>query len=623
MNTDGTLLNAFYTMLNCFLNISDSENALERVIFIDSSFFKISELDKFEKINHDEKTNENLLKTNNNYESFLPETKAFVFSHLFLSEILEGLNKRNRALIQQAQTLSMTPTNPEFKKVVTQLNSIYSYFKCPKFTKKLIQFLEITAFFCFTRNNSKYNISNFVNKGKDFFTDFLSDFSFYIEDEESPEFNAIPEIVISNVAKSIKFLKETNNELFNKHIDSCKTLVYFSLIYSSKVNIIKNPYIRAEALDIVEYFFIDQNKKEAQSNKLIRIFNDDLIKKIFIYSLVRVFIDSERLGGSNQFYEKFGVRYKILLLIDSVKSQISIDDQLIFYAKNYKDDCILLVNYLINDLTFMGDETIERLKSIKQYEDLKLDNDAYSLLSEEEKKNKEEKFTEDSSRCKNCVPFFKSYLQFLVTINNTCQSLILEYKLGQKLANLLNYLLNMFASRSGNALKVSNFSQYKFNPQEFLSLIIQAFCAFVEYKDFWTYIISDERSFHFDNFKRALNLRSKIRMNYNDGENFLKLVNGINSIKENVSANIIDYDDAPEEYLDPITADLMEDPVMLPYSKQIVDRLTIEQHILSDPKDPFSRTPLTKSELIECPDLKEKIKKYREEKMMEIKNKNK
>ena len=38
--------------------------------------------------------------------------------------------------------------------------------------------------------------------------------------------------------------------------------------------------------------------------------------------------------------------------------------------------------------------------------------------------------------------------------------------------------------------------------------------------------------------------------------------------------------DAPEEFLDPIMGTLMTDPVMLPASKNIVDRTVIARHIL-------------------------------------------
>ena len=40
------------------------------------------------------------------------------------------------------------------------------------------------------------------------------------------------------------------------------------------------------------------------------------------------------------------------------------------------------------------------------------------------------------------------------------------------------------------------------------------------------------------------------------------------------------YDDAPDDYLDPITSVLMSDPVRLPSSRQIVDRATIARHLL-------------------------------------------
>jgi ubiquitin conjugation factor E4 B len=59
----------------------------------------------------------------------------------------------------------------------------------------------------------------------------------------------------------------------------------------------------------------------------------------------------------------------------------------------------------------------------------------------------------------------------------------------------------------------------------------------------------------------------------------------------------------------------MEDPVILPSSKMIVDRVTIETHLLSDPKDPFNRANLKKEELIPNDDLKERIIKYKKSKI--------
>jgi ubiquitin conjugation factor E4 B len=54
---------------------------------------------------------------------------------------------------------------------------------------------------------------------------------------------------------------------------------------------------------------------------------------------------------------------------------------------------------------------------------------------------------------------------------------------------------------------------------------------------------------------------------------------------------------------------------MLPSSKNILDRSTIETHLLSDPSDPFNRTKLTKDMLIHCPELKTRIEDYKKTKM--------
>jgi len=72
--------------------------------------------------------------------------------------------------------------------------------------------------------------------------------------------------------------------------------------------------------------------------------------------------------------------------------------------------------------------------------------------------------------------------------------------------------------------------------------------------------------------------------------------------------------DIPEEFLDPLMSEIMKDPVLLPTSNTIIDRVTIMKHLLSDQTDPFNRQPLTKEMLTPQPELKEKIEKFFEEK---------
>lgn len=56
--------------------------------------------------------------------------------------------------------------------------------------------------------------------------------------------------------------------------------------------------------------------------------------------------------------------------------------------------------------------------------------------------------------------------------------------------------------------------------------------------------------------------------------------------------------EAPEEFFDELTNELMSDPVKLPNSGQILDRTTIEKALARSQVDPYDKTPLTADQLI-------------------------
>jgi len=78
-----------------------------------------------------------------------------------------------------------------------------------------------------------------------------------------------------------------------------------------------------------------------------------------------------------------------------------------------------------------------------------------------------------------------------------------------------------------------------------------------------------------------------------------------------------DLGEIPDELLDPIMGSLMEDPVLLPSSKQIVDRSTIRSHLLSDSTDPFNRVPLAFEDVVPAEDKKKEILAFIEMKRKE------
>lgn len=124
--------------------------------------------------------------------------------------------------------------------------------------------------------------------------------------------------------------------------------------------------------------------------------------------------------------------------------------------------------------------------------------------------------------------------------------------------------------------------EYGFDPKFILTSLVNIYVYFKDYKEFLEFIVKDERSFKLENFDKVISLKEneKISIDYEVFDKFLILINDLKQTSIELKESEINYDDAPEEFIDPITTVLMEDPVMLPSSKTIVDRTTIGKYLI-------------------------------------------
>jgi hypothetical protein len=69
-------------------------------------------------------------------------------------------------------------------------------------------------------------------------------------------------------------------------------------------------------------------------------------------------------------------------------------------------------------------------------------------------------------------------------------------------------------------------------------------------------------------------------------------------------------EDVPEEFMDPLTFEIMRSPVRLETSKMVIDKSTFNQILLGDRIDPFNRMALDESMFSPEIELGERIQKY-------------
>lgn len=119
----------------------------------------------------------------------------------------------------------------------------------------------------------------------------------------------------------------------------------------------------------------------------------------------------------------------------------------------------------------------------------------------------------------------------------------MNYKLAERLANLLNYSLDVFASPRGLKLKIKNMADYGFDPKFILSSIINIFVSFMEIKEFLEYIVRDERSFKIDNFLKVLALgeAGKIKLDFDTSEKWKQMVSLLQILYKELKSNEVFY----------------------------------------------------------------------------------
>ncbi len=499
------------------------------------------------------------------------------------------------------------------------------YLRNKEVHKGLLRFSEVSTFLIFSLNNKKYSQDQFSKNTKNInYKEFLDDFYYHINFDDNFAISFLPQFIYQNLITISKFVRRFNEDSLIEHLYCTKALVYFSLIFSCQTNLIKNPHFRMEIFDIMIFFFVTNNAKDKTKriNNIFKLLNEKFIKESLMVSILRVFVDAERLGTSNQFYEKFSVRAKILMLIENINKGYGrlFEENIRAYTEKYPEESRKMVNNLLNDLIYLNDECIENLKAIKKYEDLLNDKERYNSMSAENKKFEEQRFNEKDRIVRAEIKLFNVSLKFLLSLTKVLQVFFIKNEFITNLAGFLNYSLNIFASPLGNELKLKNLSDYDFNPKFILGSLLSVYSAFYDKIEFIECVVKDERSYKYANFERAKNLvenSGKIIIDTTDFTNYLTFFDKLKEEEKKIKEEEINYDDAPEEFCDTLTALLMTDPVKLPKSHVIVDRKTIETHLLSDQTDPFNRSPLTKDMLIPCPELKAKIDEYIKKKKKE------
>ena len=200
-----------------------------------------------------------------------------------------------------------------------------------------------------------------------------------------------------------------------------------------------------------------------------------------------------------------------------------------------------------------------------------------------------------------------------LSANQEVAAVFMVPEMAPRISQMLNHFLVELVGPKCSTLKVKDPDSLHFHPRTLLHEIVTIILHFAPFHEFELAMVHDERSFDPGNLRKAVRVLGRSTTDLTVRPEHLQALEAFASrcveVREEEQAAEEELGEVPDEFQDPITAELMSDPVKLP-SGNSVDRAVITRHLLSDETDPFSRARLTVDMLVDDTELKAKIDEW-------------
>lgn len=432
-----------------------------------------------------------------------------------------------------------------------------------------------------------------------------------LPDVQPEIFKYLPEYFLEDVTDNFKFITTHLPQILTPQ--QCEEIVQMCITFLRNSEWVKNPGVKSGLVTILFHgtrqFY--NHRRGVLGDLLI---GSDFANKHLLHALMKFYIEAESTGTHTQFFDKFNIRFEIFQVIKTIWTNTLYRENLAKEARVNTDFFVQFVNMLVNDVTFVLDESLSSLVKIHDLSREVMDTALMASLSEEQRKEKTELLEDYKGRAKSYMQLTRETMEMLILFSESLAESFTMPEIVTRLADMLDYNLDTMVGPKASNLKVENMQEYGFRPRELLASIISVFNNLSSKQSFVQAIARDDRSYKPSNFERATTIMKKWSLKSPDElliwQNLASRVAETRAAAEQEEQ---DLGEIPDEFLDPLIADLMTDPVILPTSRETIDRSTIRSHLLSDPTDPFNRAPLKIEDVVPNTELKAKIEAWRAE----------
>ncbi|KAJ7134672.1 ubiquitin elongating factor core-domain-containing protein [Mycena epipterygia] len=417
-------------------------------------------------------------------------------------------------------------------------------------------------------------------------------------------FRVLPEYILEDIVDYLHFVVQSSPDKFE--LSGKTELLIFVLTFLNSTWYIKNPFLKSKINDVL--FFGIWGYGRERNGLLGNMLNSHpMALKHLMPALTHFYIEVEQTGASSQFYDKFSARRNISYILKVVWDNPTHREALNAEAARNVDKFVRFVNLMINDVTYLMDESLSDLNQIHNIQQEMDDQATWNAQPPQYRREREGTLRTLERHASGYISLGRSTVELLKIFTAETKAPFMMPEIVDRLAAMLDYNLHALVGPKYRDLEVRDREKLKFNPKALLSDIIQVFLNLSDQEEFIKAVAGDGRSYSQDLFERAAHTALKRTLkSEKEVQQLRAFVAKVEECKSMMEAEE-DLGEIPEEFLDPLMFTVMRDPVLLPSSRTIVDRSTIKSHLLSDSKDPFNRVALSIDEVIPDTTLKARI----------------
>ena len=207
------------------------------------------------------------------------------------------------------------------------------------------------------------------------------------------------------------------------------------------------------------------------------------------------------------------------------------------------------VNLMINDVTYLMDESLNELSQIHNIETEMENAQEWAAKSPQYRREREGTLRSLERHASGYITLGRSTVDLLKVFTAETKTPFMMPEIVGKLAAMLDYNLEALAGPKCRDLKVKNPEKYKFDPKLLLSDIVQVFLNLSDQEEFVRAVAEDGRSYKKGLFEGTVEiLRRKTLKSEDEVEKLLAFVQRVEILKKTLEEEE-DLGEVPEEFL--------------------------------------------------------------------------